>query len=239
MVPPGPVPITSTPLSSLDIPGCSQPLQVLWRDRTLLVVCKPSGISSQSERAGDADVLAALAATEGPLWCVHRLDRPASGLLALARTREAAAHLSAQLERRAARRSYAAVCVAPGATADEATWDRPLDGKPATTRVRWLGRAEGMAAAWLQLDSGRLHQIRRHASAAGSPLLGDRRYAGDAGRWWPRLALHAAALELEHPETGQRLAWASPIPPDLAALWARAGGPEPLPSTTTEPPPSR
>ncbi len=70
-----------------------------------------------------------------------------------------------------------------------------------------------------------MHQIRRHASWAGVPVLGDLRYGGAAKKLWPRLALHARRLALAHPITGAALTVESPIPDDLAELWAAITAP--------------
>jgi 23S rRNA pseudouridine1911/1915/1917 synthase len=69
------------------------------------------------------------------------------------------------------------------------------------------------------LETGRTHQIRQHALAAGTPVVGDRRYGGAAGRAWPRLALHAAVLRFPHPRTGVPVQVLSPLPADLCALF--------------------
>jgi 23S rRNA pseudouridine1911/1915/1917 synthase len=70
-----------------------------------------------------------------------------------------------------------------------------------------------------RLETGRTHQIRVHMAAIGHPVVGDPRYGGSA----PRLAierpfLHAHLLSFDHPRTGERLSFSSPLPPDLAAV---------------------
>ena len=87
---------------------------------------------------------------------------------------------------------------------------------------RGLGAA---FAARFTLQTGRTHQIRQHAAMAGVPIVGDRRYGGDAGTWLERLALHAGRLRLTHPATGDVMTWTAPLPPPLDSAWAAAGGP--------------
>ncbi|HEY0194888.1 MAG TPA: RluA family pseudouridine synthase, partial [Kofleriaceae bacterium] len=101
-------------------------------------------------------------------------------------------------------------------------------GKPAVTHWTVVEAIRGEAGASaavvrFRLETGRTHQIRVHAADHGWPLLGDTLYgkppralAGLAAQLG-RQALHAALLELEHPTTGERLRFESPLPPDLVA----------------------
>ena len=70
----------------------------------------------------------------------------------------------------------------------------------------------------LTLDTGRTHQIRVHMAHIGCPLTGDFLYGAENRALIPRPALHSWKLELAHPITGERLAFAAPLPADLAAL---------------------
>ncbi len=108
-------------------------------------------------------------------------------------------------------------------------------GQVAVTHYRVLRRLPGRALVRLRLDTGRAHQIRVHLQAIGHPVLGDKLYGPDerlylafvAGRLSPadmerlgheRQALHAAALTVRHPVSGQRLRFREPLPPDLRHL---------------------
>ncbi|HWU87374.1 MAG TPA: pseudouridine synthase [Kofleriaceae bacterium] len=118
----------------------------------------------------------------------------------------------------------------------------PVDRKRFSSRVTWgktavthWETAEPLAGAALvrfRLETGRTHQIRVHAADHGWPLLGDPLYGKPprelrtVAERLGRQALHAAVLELEHPATGRRLRFESPLPADLeAALAALRGGP--------------
>ncbi|HEY8347569.1 MAG TPA: RluA family pseudouridine synthase [Symbiobacteriaceae bacterium] len=94
--------------------------------------------------------------------------------------------------------------------------DWKAEGQPAVTHWEVLRRWPSATKVRLRLETGRTHQIRVHMAHLGHPLLGDRLY-GD-GRMAPRQALHAASLVFVHPVTGERLAFTSPLPPDLVAL---------------------
>ena len=170
---------------------------------------------------------------------VHRLDRGTSGLLAVARTPDAYGSLVEQLRRRSVGRRYLAL-VAGRVAEERGVIDAPLarsarvpqrmavvsEGKAARTRYEVLVRTETPISATLlalQLESGRTHQIRVHLSAIGHPVVGDDRYGGPGrvgGRLLApgRLFLHAAELALDHPQSGARLRWESPLPSDLAEV---------------------
>lgn len=191
----------------------------IWRDRWLVVIDKPSGVPTQATRRGEIGVYERLAAVERYVGLHHRLDQPASGLVLLTVDPAANAAIAAGFRDHTIGRVYRAVLVGD---ADDGVWDRPVDGRPARTFVRGLGHGGGLSAVELTLDTGRTHQIRQHAALAGRPIAGDRKYGGDAGRRWPRLALHAARLALAHPITGEALSFESAMPDDLRALWAEA-----------------
>jgi 23S rRNA pseudouridine1911/1915/1917 synthase len=177
---------------------------------------------------------------------VHRLDKDTSGLLVVARTAEAHVRLAAAMQTREIGREYLAVCV--GAVRRGDTVDRPIgrhptqrtrmavrsDGRAAVTHYRVAERFKAHTLLRVILETGRTHQIRVHLAHLGHPLLGDTAYnkrrsgavtrAGKGNRAaqlvtrFPRQALHAAQLSLNHPVTGEALRFVAPIPADLDAL---------------------
>jgi len=195
-----------------------------YRDRWLLVVEKPAGLPSQPTREGGRlHVQGILSGRERYVGLHHRLDTPASGLLLLTLDPAANAGVAAGFQGHAIRRLYlAAVLGDPG---ERGTWDAPLDGGPALSRWQRLGQGAGASVLLVSLETGRTHQIRRHAADAGHPLLGDRRYGGAAGRAADRLALHAAGLDLVHPVLGTPLSVRAGIPSDLDEVLGAAGLP--------------
>jgi 23S rRNA pseudouridine1911/1915/1917 synthase len=166
---------------------------------------------------------------------VHRLDKGTSGLLAVARTADAYASLVAQLADRSMGRRYLAL-VEGDVVDNRGEIDAPIGrsirtptkmaisagGKPAITRYsvrQRVGRetAQPRTLLELQLLSGRTHQIRVHMAAIGHPVVGDPRYGTPDKRLGRgRFFLHAYELSLQHPVSGERVSFSSPLPADLA-----------------------
>lgn len=195
-----------------------------YRDASIVVVDKPSGLPTQAGReGGQTHAHGILAARDRYVGLHHRLDTPASGLVLMTVDPKANAGIARAFQEGTVERSYLAVVL--GDPGPSGRWSEALDGQEAATRWVRLGAAEGMAVLQCELETGRTHQIRRHAAMAGHPIIGDRRHGGAAGRAWPRLALHAWRLALPHPRSGEPLTVEAPPPEDLTALLARAGLP--------------
>ncbi len=174
---------------------------------------------------------------------VHRLDKETSGLLVVAKTLESHRALVEQLKARTVHREYRALVVGElvaGGTVDAPIGRHPTQrtrmavvqcGRPALTRYRVLERFPGHTLLGVELETGRTHQIRVHLAHVRHPLLGDPAYGVRprppkackpqlvaAIQGFPRQALHAIALGLEHPRTGEPMRWEAPMAPDLEAL---------------------
>ncbi|MDO4776953.1 MAG: 23S rRNA pseudouridine(1911/1915/1917) synthase RluD [Cardiobacteriaceae bacterium] len=174
---------------------------------------------------------------------VHRLDKDTSGLMVVARSLRAHTSLVQQLQSREMHRTYLALVhryVTAGNTIDlpmaRHHKDRTRmavrpDGKEAITHYRIEERFGELTLLRVQLETGRTHQIRVHMAEIHHPLVGDPVYGNktlvpkgmdDHLReriiTFPRQALHATELELEHPGSGEYLAFSAPLPDDMAAL---------------------
>lgn len=174
---------------------------------------------------------------------IHRLDKDTSGLLVVARTVQAHTSLTRQLMARSVGREYRAVCV--GVMTSGGTVDEPIgrhrsdrlrmavrqDGRRAVTHFRVLERFRAHTYLTVKLETGRTHQIRLHLSHLRHPIVGDPVYGGGLAlpkgatarliatlRAFRRQALHAAKLAFDHPRTGRRLEFESPVPGDFAEL---------------------
>ena len=92
------------------------------------------------------------------------------------------------------------------------------DGARAVTHYEVLGRSNGLSLLRLRPETGRTHQLRVHMASIGCPLAGDWLYGEEDPDLIPRPALHAYALDLDHPVTGEHLSLTAPIPADMARL---------------------
>lgn len=204
------------------------PIRILHLDEDILVACKPAGLLSVPGRGPDrADCLIArLQAGHGQVLLVHRLDLDTSGLVVLACTPRAQAHLGRQFEERRVSKRYVAL-VSGVPTETRGRIDLPLvvdwpnrprqkicheTGRPARTDWRLLRREGAHARMQLRPVTGRSHQLRVHMLALGHPILGDPLYGTGESLDLPRMMLHAESLSLLHPATGERVRFQSKAP---------------------------
>lgn len=210
--------------------------QIVYEDNHVLVAIKPPNVPSQADRSRDADMLTLLKAyiarkyhKPGAVYLglVHRLDRPASGLMVFARTSKAAGRLSEQMRDGRFAKRYRLLCQkAP--VPPQGQWEDTLfkaagnlvrvvpagtpGGKRAQLRYRTLQvYPGGQALCEVELLTGRAHQIRVQFASRGCALVGDARY-GQGGR---QLALWSYQVAFDHPTQKTRLCFTQPPPPSL------------------------
>ena len=240
----------------IDIVGENLPLTIVFEDEHLIVIDKAAGMVVHPAPGNWTGTLVhALVGRGGELsseagderaGIVHRLDKETSGLMLVAKTDRAHRLLSAALAARRVDRRYAAlswghlredrVTIEGNIGRDPNNRHRMAlveSGKPARTDVHRLARFDGGDLLRCKLHTGRTHQIRVHLSSTGHPVIGDDTYGGGGGRRVTGLppgrhALHAAALRLQHPISGEWMAFRSELPADLeTALRAIAGAHQP------------
>ncbi len=212
-------------------------MEILYCDNHILAAVKPFNVPTQADISGDADMLTLLKAWVKEkyakpgnvfLGLVHRLDRPAGGVMVFARTSKAAARLQKQFASHAQGRKY--LCVLRGRLEKKSEFtDWLVKGEDGFVRV-CAGDAPGAKRALLvsaplayrdaltladvELFTGRAHQIRVQHASRGLPLYGDNRYGG--GKPGEQLALWAYSLTIEHPTTHEKMTFTAP-PPDTGA----------------------
>lgn len=201
------------------------PLDILYQDKDLLVVNKPSGILTnpgRGEALADSLLSRVQQAYPGALL-VHRLDLSTSGVVVFALRRKAERELKRQFAERLVKKRYLAV-VSGFLSSDEGIITLPLradplnpptqhvhpEGKAAETAYRVLQRSckPGIEQTLVELKpvTGRSHQLRVHMAALGHPIIGDAFYAPQSiQQAAPRLLLHAAELDLFQPYSQQPL----------------------------------
>ncbi len=144
---------------------------------------KPVNVLSQASPSGDLSSMERLVADirgGGPLHMVNRVDREASGIVAVAYHPEAAARLSAIWKADGVEKIYQ-LEVRGAPSSEEGVISRPLDGRRAVTRWSCAGWAKEGRTTFVRarIETGRHHQIRRHFAAIGHPVMGDPRYGED------------------------------------------------------------
>ena len=204
-------------------------MEIVYRDREILVCIKPAGVLSTDEPGGLPELLRRELGEEGTgLRTVHRLDRVVSGLMVLAGTAEAAGELSRQIREGSFEKEYLAVVHGPTEDAarlrdwmlrDKArkmSFVVPEPGKNVQEAIldyETLARSARLSLVRVRLLTGRTHQIRCQFASHGMPLAGERKYS-TLDDPWP-LALWSARLRFRHPGSGEELEFRH-LPPDSA-----------------------
>ncbi len=224
------------------------PLDVLHEDAHLLVLHKPAGLVVHPAPGNWSGTLLnrllahhEAARTLPRAGIVHRLDKDTSGLMVVAKTRQAMEALVARIAARQVRREYLALAHRPwqgaGSVKVEAAIGRDPQqrvrmavvdlarqaGKTALTDIRLVDSVAQACLVHCKLHTGRTHQIRVHMAHLGHPLLADELYGGAPLAGMTRQALHAWRLALEHPASGEPLTWQLPLPADMREAAARLG----------------
>lgn len=198
-------------------------LPVIYQDRWMVVIEKPPGLLSVPAEKPAPNVMHLLKAglKTTAIFPVHRLDQESSGVLVFARTPDMEEALSKLFEAHALEREY--IAVVEGHLPDESgSWScfvrekenysmEPTTeelGKWALTHYSVVRKSKKFTFLRLKLETGRKHQIRLHASEAGFPILGDKRY-GSLINPFKRLCLHAFRLSFVHPFTGKQMEFVS------------------------------
>ncbi|MCB0836240.1 MAG: RluA family pseudouridine synthase [Bacteroidetes bacterium] len=240
------------------------PLDIPYEDDDLLIVNKPPGMVVHPSLGHRTQTL-----IHGLLWhfqhlpnpkkeaefprpgLVHRIDKDTSGILVIAKTEYAMAHISKQFFDRTTDREYISL-VWGDVQEDKGTVVAHIGrhprhrklfyaypdgsvGKHAVTHYEVLERFGFATLVKCKLETGRTHQIRVHLKFLGHPLFSDERYGGNTVVYGPshkkyqqfmkncfeilpRQALHAKSLAFDHPTSGERMSFDSPIPQDMETV---------------------
>ena len=206
-------------------------MNIQYEDQELLVVYKPAGLATQSARVTSPDLVSSVTRhlKGAPVYVVHRLDRPVEGLLVLAKTKQAAAGLSKQLQAGTLNKQYYALVYRgaeelpkEGILADY-LWKNPQTqkaeivtqasgkGKQAKLQYCVLAGKDDMTLLDVRIETGRFHQIRAQLAHAGFPIFGDQKYGTQTSMERSKelgiknVSLFAYALTFTHPKTGKHM----------------------------------
>ena len=218
--------------------------QILHEDNDLLIIDKPSGIAVHGGTGQKTSVIQQLRMiSPGYLELIHRLDKETSGILMLAKTREALLAMHSQLQapnsRQRMKKVYQALLCGRW-RGKSRTVNRPLEtvrpkigekrsqvsetGRFAQSIFSPIELFQGFSLLEIMLATGRLHQIRAHASAEGMPVAGDKIYGekeqNNALRriGLTRQFLHASGVSFRHPTTKKAISVQSPLPESLLSV---------------------
>jgi 23S rRNA-/tRNA-specific pseudouridylate synthase len=213
------------------MPPLLMDLDVVHLDPWLAVVRKPAGIHVRGNHArtvhralrhnlGIPDAIDALPDPDP----VHRLDYRTSGLLLVARTAGIRPKLCKLFEERRITKRYRAVLL--GRLEGEGEVCTPLDGRDAHTRWRSVGTSRSLHVDWLtEVElvpvTGRTHQLRRHMTELGHPVLGDDLHHSGKIYRGGGLFLSAVAQRFEHPATGAELSIGMDVPAKFQSMMVR------------------
>ncbi|MBR6372557.1 MAG: RluA family pseudouridine synthase [Victivallales bacterium] len=228
------------------------PLDILYEDQHILVINKAAGLvvhPNAHEKSGtlvnallahcpDVDFQEMMDYDERP-GIVHRLDKFTTGVLVVAKNRQASDKLREDFKQHLLRKTYLAIIVGrPEKLSGEIRLPIGRDpvskskmcvlqtGKEAWTEYRAVASKNGVSVVKIRLHTGRTHQIRVHFAAMGNPVLGDIVYGMKPEQepyHAPRQMLHAWKLSFRHPVSNKSMQFCAPLPPDFLDALATLG----------------
>jgi len=204
---------------------------ILYKNNQLIAMNKPAGIAVQNDKTGDK-VLIDLAEiySKAKLNVIHRLDRPATGVVVFAKSKNALVALNQQFQDRAIEKTYLAV-VKNKPEADTGTLKHYLQknqkdnksfayaekkehSKEAVLEYTVCGKSDKYHFLKINLVTGRHHQIRAQLAAIGCPIKGDVKYGFRRGNKDRSIHLHAWKIVFHHPVTNEKVTVTAPLPDD-------------------------
>ncbi|MBP6184451.1 MAG: RNA pseudouridine synthase [Saprospiraceae bacterium] len=222
-------------------PGLSETLSnlILYKTNAFWICIKPAGMPVQADKTGDKSLLDLMEIYgHRTFFPVHRLDRPVSGLVILARTKSAAASLSRAFQEQEIEKIYLAV-TAEKPNPPEGRLEHHIrsmeqqnkailtDGthpadRTAVLNYRCLASSDRYHLLEIKTEGGRFHQIRAQLAAIGCPIKGDVKYGARRGNKDRSIHLHAWKLSFKHPVSGEMLSFTAPLPAD-DPVWTALG----------------
>ena len=204
-------------------------IDIIYEDDAIFVCRKMPGIPVQAQAVGKQDMVSMLrnySAKKGEgsgIYLVHRLDQPVEGIMVFARSKEAAASLSRQLQQKCMDKQYLALVVSPSQKGAklarlhykiQKTIKEPEElasfwayvGNPAALPK---GAAQPLSYISISLETGRHHQIRVQMSHAGHPLVGDKKYNKNCPSGYLPIGLCSTQISFSHPKTGKTMVFSA------------------------------
>jgi 23S rRNA pseudouridine1911/1915/1917 synthase len=224
--------------------------KIIFQDECLFVIDKPAGwIVNEADTTTTQPVLQTWLRSnfQYPIsndqllrsGIVHRLDKETSGILLIAKTKEAFERLQSEFKNREVKKTYVALLhgrIVPEegeitANVGRLPWRRDRfgvlpGGRESATLYKVYKYYDGYSLVEFFPKTGRTHQIRIHAKYIGHPVVSDEFYAGrktarNDRKWCPRLFLHATSIKFIHPTTGQEVEYKSELSEELTVALGR------------------
>lgn len=207
---------------------------VLYKNNQLIGLAKPPGVPVQEDKT-DAKSLVQLAEiyTKSKLHIIHRIDRPASGVVIIAKNKKAVGSLNDQFKERTVSKTYLAVVKNKPENESgvlrhylkknsrtkkaEVHETEVPDSKLSELNYRILGSSDNYHLLEVTPTTGRFHQIRAQLAAIGSPIKGDVKYGARRSNKNRSIHLHAWKLRFQHPVSNEEVELIAPLPTD--AIW--------------------
>jgi len=207
---------------------------VLYKNNQLIAFNKPAGIPIQPDKTETKSLqdLGEIYAKSN-LFIIHRIDRPASGVVVLAKSKKGLARMNAQFQERTIQKTYLAVVkIAPEKSEGQLihylrknekvnktqVFEEPVKGgKKAVLNYKVIGKSDNYTLLEIDLETGRHHQIRAQLAKIGSPIKGDVKYGARRGNKDRSIHLHAWKLSFQHPVTSETVDLMANMPED--AIW--------------------
>lgn len=200
---------------------------ILFQDHHLVVCNKPAGLPVQEDLSKDASLHRLVQSyCKQDLYLCHRIDRPVSGLVIMAKNTESAANINEQLSKHQFVKEYLAIVekkeippegvlnnkLVKASKLKKAFVNENSDGKESSLNYQLIQTLDKYLVLSIKLSTGRFHQIRSQLSYAGIPVKGDVKYGARRGNKDRSIGLHSWKANFIHPSTKQAVAFEAPLP---------------------------
>ena len=205
---------------------------LLYKNNQLIAFNKPSGIPIQPDKTATKSLqdLGEIY-DKSNLFIIHRIDRPASGVVVLAKSKKGLARMNAQFQERTIKKTYLAVVKNTPEKAEgqlvhylrknekankTQVFEEPVKGgKKAILNYKVLSKSDNYTLLEIDLETGRHHQIRAQLAAIGSPIKGDVKYGARRSNKDRSIHLHAWKMVFVHPVTKERVSLQADLPEEV------------------------
>lgn len=211
---------------------------VIYKNNQLIAFNKPSTLSVQPDKSEEKSLLElGEIYAKSKLQLLHRIDRPASGIVLFGKTPKATRVLNAQFQARSIVKTYLAVVKKPPSQTEGELvhylqkntkynkaycQSQPTKGaKEAILNYQIIAASDNYHLLSIDLKTGRHHQIRAQLATIGSPIKGDVKYGARRSNKDRSIHLHAWKLAFAHPVTSERITLQAPIPEEV--VWQAFG----------------